>query len=146
MERSLTFALHALTTRMDRAADRILMAEVGVPYRRFLALFMVGELQATSQRVLAEHLGVTEPSVSRMTGVLVGVGLLDVQPHAAGGNRRALALTPAGRELVDQCRDLLDGRFAALVAHSGVDGAGYGRDTGRLLAALENVEKVATRP
>jgi DNA-binding MarR family transcriptional regulator len=145
MGSSLTFDLHALTARLDRAADRILMAEVGVPYRRFLALFMVGEVQAGSQRALAEHLGLTEPSVSRMTAVLAEAGLLAVRRDAGGGNKRTLALTSAGRELVDRCRELLEERFAALVAQSGVHSARYASDTGRLLAALEHGQKEATR-
>lgn len=43
MERRLTFDLHLLTARMDRSADRMLMAEYGLSYRRFLALLIVGE-------------------------------------------------------------------------------------------------------
>jgi DNA-binding MarR family transcriptional regulator len=143
MGSSLTFDLHALTARLDRAADRILMADVGVPYRRFLALFMVGEVHASSQRALAEHLGLTEPSVSRMTGVLAEAGLLTAGRDTSGGNRRTLTLTVGGRDLVDRCRALLEERFAELVVQSGVNGTDYTRDTRRLLAALAH-EQVQT--
>ena len=70
VERNLSFNLHVLTARLDRAADRILRAEHNVSYSRFLALTLVGELGASTQRALADPLGVTEPSVSRMTAVL----------------------------------------------------------------------------
>jgi len=103
---SLSFDLHVLTARLDRAADRILRAEVGVSYSRFLTLFMVTAVDATSQRALAECLGVTEPSVSRMTRVLSGAGLLRVEADSRGGNRRALPLTPEGQDLVERCCEL----------------------------------------
>jgi DNA-binding MarR family transcriptional regulator len=78
MERDLSRSLHALTARLDRAADTILRAEAGLSYSRFLALFMVRSLGADTQRALAERLGVSEPSVSRMTRVLAEQGLLRV--------------------------------------------------------------------
>ena len=129
--------MHALTARLDRAADRILRAERGVSYRRFLTLFTVGELGEPTQRALAERLGVSEPSVSRMTGVLVDAGLLEAPPDPAGGNRRQLTLTPVGKALVEKCRELLEHRFAALVERSGVSYAHYARDTRLLLRALD---------
>src|SRR3954470_20647282 len=100
MEHNLSFHLHVLTARLDRAADRILRAEHNISYSRFLALTLVGELGASTQRALADHLGVTEPSVSRMTAVLAADGLLDVQPDPGGGRRRRLSLTDKGKQLV----------------------------------------------
>jgi DNA-binding MarR family transcriptional regulator len=95
----LALELHKLTSRLDRAADRILRAEQDVSYRRFLVLYMVDELDAPNQRTLADWLGVTEPSISRMTGTLSHEGLLTVARDEAGGNRRRLRLTPAGKDL-----------------------------------------------
>jgi DNA-binding MarR family transcriptional regulator len=134
---SLTYDLHVLTARLDRAADRILRSELGVPYRRFLALLLVGE-GAPTQRALAERLGVTEPSTSRMVGVLADEGLLEVGFDPAGGNRRRLALTPEGREQVAACGRVLEGRFADLVARSGVPYTQYAEQTRRLIAALDD--------
>jgi DNA-binding MarR family transcriptional regulator len=134
---SLSLDLHVLTAQLDRAADRVLRARFGVPYRRYLALTMVGDLGAGTQRVLAERLGVTEPSVSRMTGVLARDGLLDVAADAGAGHRRRLSLTPAGRDLVDQCRAVLEQAFADLVERSGIRAAEYAEQTGRLLAEVD---------
>ena len=140
-EQSLTFDLHALTARLDRAADRLLRTHLGLPYRRFLALVLVGE-DAPTQRALAERLGVTEPSTSRMVGVLAEAGLLEVTPDPAGGNRRLLRLTPAGKDQVEACASLLEGRFAAVVEHSGVDYDRYTEDTRRLVRALDTAPPV----
>lgn len=139
----LGFRLHVLTARLDRAADRILRAEHDVSYQRFLALTLVGELGAATQRALAEGLGVTEPSVSRMTGVLVAEGLIDARPAPGGGHRKRLALTPRGERLVRDGQQTLEERFAALVSASGVSYRRLEEDTGALLAALADAE--ATR-
>lgn len=141
MSGSLTFDLHVLTARLDRAADRILRAELDLPYRRFLALLLVGE-GAPTQRVLAERLGLTEPSVSRMVGVLAESGLLEIAPDPGGGNRRRLALTPAGKARVGACYDLLEGQVADLVARSGVPYAEYAGYTRLLAAALDETGAV----
>ncbi len=132
----LSFDLHALTAKLDRSADRILQDGYGISYRRFRLLLIVGRLGAATQRAVAEELGVSEPSASRMTGVLVGTGLLDALPDPAGGNRRRLSLTVEGKEIVERCRTLLEQRFAALVERSGVSYADYARDTRKLLEAL----------
>ncbi|MEX5717440.1 MarR family winged helix-turn-helix transcriptional regulator [Geodermatophilus maliterrae] len=106
-------------------------------YRRFRALHTVGASGSTTQRALADRLGLTEPSVSRMAAVLVDEGLPAADAAATGGNRRRLELTPAGEELVDRCRDALEGRLVALVESSGVPYEEHPRHTRQLLAALE---------
>jgi DNA-binding MarR family transcriptional regulator len=141
VERNLSFNLHVLTARLDRAGDRILRAEHNVSYSRFLALTLVGELGVSTQRALADSLGVTEPSVSRMTAVLAAEGLLDVQPEPAGGHRRRLSLTDKGKQLVASVKQNFEERFAAVVAHSGVPYAQYAEHTAQLLATFDRMEK-----
>ncbi|MEV5409341.1 MarR family transcriptional regulator [Thermopolyspora sp. NPDC052614] len=143
MERNLSLNLHVLTARLDRAADRILRAEHDISYSRFLALTLVGELGASTQRDLANRLGVTEPSVSRMTSVLAADGLLDVQPEAAGGHRRRLSLTDKGKRLVTSIRQDFEDRLATLVEDSGVPYDEYAEHTARLLATFDRWEKEA---
>lgn len=138
MHRSLTYDLHLLTARMDRAADRMLTAHCGLSYRRFLTLLTLGGLGAASQRTLADRLGVTEPSLSRMAATLAQAGLLDLRPHPAGGNRRQLTLTPSGRETVQRCQQLLDRRFDEVVQRSGVPRDQYAEHTTKLLEALDD--------
>jgi DNA-binding MarR family transcriptional regulator len=149
MDRALSLDLHTLTARLDRAADRILRAEQDLSYRRFLVLFMVDMMGTPTQRALAERLGVTEPSVSRMAGALAGTGLLEARSDPGGGNRRQLRLTASGWERVRRCRELLEGRLAAVVEASGVPYDVYARYTNQLLAALdsgENGDRQATTP
>lgn len=140
MKRNLGVDLHVLTARLDRAADRILRAEHNISYSRFLTLTLVGTLGFSTQRALAECLGVTEPSVSRMTGVLAADGLLDVQPDPAGGHRRRLSLTDEGRQLVASVQTGFEERLAALAAHSGVPYDQYAEQTSRLRETFERLE------
>jgi DNA-binding MarR family transcriptional regulator len=144
VNRNLSFTLHVLTARLDRAADRLLRAEHDISYNRFLALTLVGELGASTQRALADALGVTEPSVSRMTSVLAADGLLDVRPDPGGGHRRHLSLTDKGRQLVASVQQGFEERMTALVAHSGVPYAEYARHTAQLLATLDHAEQERT--
>lgn len=133
---ALSYELHKLTARLDRAADALLRSNVGVSYSRFLALFAVSQ-GAENQRELASWLGQTEPSTSRMVGVLAAKGWLNATTLKGAGNRRRLQLTESGGELVDRCGRLLEDRFEDLVKRSGVPYAAYQRHTRRLLTQLD---------
>jgi DNA-binding MarR family transcriptional regulator len=137
---ALSYELHKLTARLDRAADGLLRGQAGLSYPRFLALFAVGEGVA-SQRELAQWLSQSEPSTSRMVGVLAEQGLLSVTMVAGEGNRRRVKLTESGSELVDRCAHLLEGRFEELVKRSGVPYTSYQRHTRRLLDQLDSEQR-----
>lgn len=124
--------LHVLVARLDRAAEGILRRAHATTYRRFRTLLAVHELGAVSQRAVADHLAVSEPSASRMVGVLVGEGLVTVGP-VPGSRRHALRLTDAGAQLLAACSESLEGRFEATVAAAGIDHDRYAAQT-RLLA------------
>ncbi|MFI7431272.1 MarR family winged helix-turn-helix transcriptional regulator [Micromonospora sp. NPDC049836] len=133
---NLGLELHTLVSRLERAGDGILRAGHGLSYRRFMVLVTVGQLGACTQRALADSLAVTEPSVSRMVAALAGTGLLTVTPDPAGGNRRRIALTDVGRQLVERAGTELIGRLTELVESSGVPFDTYLAYTRRLNAAL----------
>ncbi len=136
--------LNRLTARIDLAADRLLADEYGLSYRHFVTLLLVGQLTAPTQRALAEAMGVSEPSISRMTKVLRHAGLLDASTTGlSGGNRRQLGLTPAGKDVVEQCRGVLELRLVGLAARSRVPYAVYLRQTRQLLQACFPASEVA---
>jgi DNA-binding MarR family transcriptional regulator len=135
---TLSRKLHKLTGRLDRAADLRLRTDAGVSYPRFLALYMVGSEGAGTQRALAERLGVSEPSVSRMVRVLADREWLEVVPDPAGGNRNRLELTRAGQELVESWGGEFEMRLANLLEAVGVPYGRYLSHTERLLDALES--------
>lgn len=143
MTEALSYELHKLTARLDHAADGLLRREAGVSYARFLALFAVRE-SSGSQRDIARWLGRTEPSTSRMVGVLATDGLLTATRTAGGGNRREVRLTDEGVRLVARCAQMLEGRFAELVDQSGVPYATYQRYTRQLLTRLGSDQDTPT--
>lgn len=106
-------------------------------HARFLALYMVGSEGADTQRALADRLGVSEPSVSRMVRVLVEAGLLESTSEPLGGNRNRLTLTAAGGQVVERWGMDLEQRLSRLLDAAGVPYRDYVRQTKRLLAALE---------
>lgn len=135
--KNLGLELHTLVSRLERTGDQILRSAHGLSYRRFMVLVAVGELGASTQRALADSLAVTEPSMSRMVGALAATGLLTVVPDPAGGNRRQIALTDAGRALVDRAGTDLIQRLTEFVESTGVPFDTYLAHTQRLNAALE---------
>jgi DNA-binding MarR family transcriptional regulator len=137
VDHTLSRNLHKLTARLDRAADQLLRTEAGISYARFLALYMVGLEGADTQRALADRLGVSEPSVSRMVRVLGEGGWLETLPDRGGGNRNHLRLTAAGEALVQGWGGQLEERLAALLEAAGVPYRTYLTHTKRLLTALD---------
>ena len=145
MSNALSYELHKLTSRLDRVADGLLRRDAGMSYSRFLTLFAVNETGG-SQRDLAQWLGQSEPSTSRMVGLLAEDGLVSVTRVAGVGNRRQLELTPKGARLVERCASLLEDRFVDIVQRSGVPFGAYQRYTRRLLAQLEADQRATPEP
>ncbi len=141
MPTALSYELHKLTARLDRAADGLLRSNEEVSYSRFLALFAVSQ-GAGNQRELASWLGQTEPSTSRMVGVLTAKGWMNATTVKGTGNQRRLQLTDSGVELVDRCGRLLEDRFEDMVKRSGVPYSAYQRHTRRLLSQLDADQQV----
>lgn len=144
MDGDLSRSLHALTARLDREADRLLRAQAGLSYSRFLALYLIGTAGAETQRALAEMLGVTDPSVSRMIRVLQGAGLVEATAETGGGNRHRLRLTAAGEQYVKRWGGFLEERLAELVNASGIPYGAYVDYTKRLLATLTQGGRAAS--
>jgi DNA-binding MarR family transcriptional regulator len=115
------YALHALVTVLDRAADQILKERLGTTYSRFLTLLTLQRLGSATQRELAAELGVSEPSISRSVPLLTKEGFLTAVSVPGEGNRRRVELTDAGEELVDEAAAVLEDSFAQLVTAAGME-------------------------
>ena len=115
------YALHALVTVLDRAADQILKERLGTTYSRFLTLLTLQRLGSATQRELAAELGISEPSISRSVPLLTNEGFLTATSVPGEGNRRRVELTPAGEKLVDEAADILEDSFAQLVTGAGME-------------------------
>jgi DNA-binding MarR family transcriptional regulator len=130
-------ALHALVSRLDRSADRILRAEFDLTYPRFLTLITLRRIAPATQSELATAMGLSEPAVSRMVAGLRAAGLVDVGIVRGAGNRRQLSLTPSGRAAIGKAADRLEEAFRSLAHAAGVGPEDVTALTGRLLAAFD---------
>lgn len=134
------YALHALVHRLDKAADAILDAEMGLTYRRYLTLLTLQRLAAegpVTQRHLAAELDISEPVASRSIATLRDAGWVEVTTTPGLGNRRSLALTSAGEKAVERASGVLEEAFAQLMKAAGVTARHIHAITDPLLSALE---------
>ena len=109
------FKLHALVQMMDRRAGQILQAEQGISYRQFLVLMMVAHMGESSQRTVADCLGVTAAAISRQIEALCDEGWLKRNPNPESRREHVLSLTPSGKTKVLKAKSLLASRFDALM-------------------------------
>ncbi|CAG7572647.1 DNA-binding MarR family transcriptional regulator [Barrientosiimonas humi] len=120
MGSTLAYDLHTLVRRLDREADRLLVP-LGLSYRRYLTLLLVGELDGGTQRQVAETVDTSEAAMSRMLGALAGEGLVTIAPDAGNGHRKLVRLTADGRDLVDRASATLGDQLDDLVRSLGLD-------------------------
>lgn len=136
MDLDLSRALHGLVIRLDRAADRLLRAEVGIGYAQFLTLYAVRDVGQGTQREVASWLGTTEAPVSRSLRGLAKQGLIEISDSTAPGHRRRVELTGEGSRLVESGGQLLERRLELLLSTANVPYETYRTMTERLLASL----------
>lgn len=130
----MTADLHELVSAMDAYSGRVLRERFGVEWNllAFLMPLASGPLGVTR---LAERLNLTRAAVSKRVPLLERDGWLtrSVEPHRRGVR---LSLTPAGHELVTTAGDLLNQRFAVLLAEASVDVETFGTQVRTLIDAV----------
>src|SRR5215467_7265235 len=136
MDISLTYLLGKLMFEIDRAADQLLQAHVGISYRRFLFLTVLQHCGTVTQHELAVALGYSDPAVSTMLVELAKDGYIQTAKSPEHGRKRLVTITPKGNEVVAQGRHLLDSHFDQLLVIAGVDAHHYRELTERLHRAL----------
>jgi DNA-binding MarR family transcriptional regulator len=121
-----------LGTRLKRIGERlqgqaqVLLDEAGVRLSasHFPMLAALGQLGPLGVGELAQALGVSQPAVTRMLQRLEADSLVKSQPTPTDRRVRPIALTAAGRQLIQRSRQLIWPRIEAAVADacSGADG------------------------
>ena len=134
--RSLVYELHVLVRALDRSAE-VRLAPFGISYTRYLALLVIDGHEGMTQRDLAAALGQTEPTAGRTAAALADAGWLEVTRTPGGGNRRALSLTTAGRELLEAAGERLSSDFDDVVRGIGRNPDTLARDIRRITAIIE---------
>ncbi len=88
--------------------------ELSVP--QFRVLVHASLCPGATLRQLAEPLGVSTATASRMVETLVQRGLIERTPGEADRRRVAIALSPAGQRMLDEARTLARAQFESRLA------------------------------
>jgi DNA-binding MarR family transcriptional regulator len=136
LSNSPAYLLGKFVFELDRAADRLLHAHVGISYRRFLFLTVLQHCGTVTQHELAVALGYSDPAVSTMLVELVKDGYAQTVPSPEHGRKRLVTITPEGNEVVAKGRQVLDSHFDQLMLIADVDALHFSELTERLYQAL----------
>ncbi len=112
---SAAFKLHALVQMLDRRAEQMLQAELGIGYRQFLVLAVISGLESGSQRMAADCLGVTPAAISRHIDLLCEQGFISRNPKDGSRREYQLSLTEEGAQKTLAAKILLSTRFDRLM-------------------------------
>src|SRR5579871_5881388 len=136
MSASPSYLLGRFMFELDRAADHLLQAELGISYKRALFLLVLHHSGTVTQHELAVALGYSDPAVSMMLVELAKDGYLQTTRSPMHGRKRLVTITPKGTEVVVNGRQLLDAHFDQLLILAGVDAQQLRELTERLYQAL----------
>jgi DNA-binding MarR family transcriptional regulator len=136
IDTSPSYLLGRFMFELDRAADHLLQAQVGISYKRALFLLVLHHTGTVTQHELAVALGYSDPAVSMMVVELAKDGYIQTTRSKTHGRKRLVTITPKGSEMVAQGRQLLDAHFDQLLAEAGVDAQQLRELTERLYQAL----------
>ncbi|WP_084102185.1 MarR family winged helix-turn-helix transcriptional regulator [Demequina sp. NBRC 110051] len=99
---ALWFALRKAATMMERHAEAIVSRETGVSLGLYMVLSVLHARDAAvSQQAIADRLGLTKGTVSRLLDGARSAGLAVTAPSPSSRRERVVTLTEAGRAVVD---------------------------------------------
>ncbi|GLQ49920.1 MarR family winged helix-turn-helix transcriptional regulator [Dyella flava] len=131
-----------LGTRFKRIGERLqaqtqaVLEATGIdlPSSHFPLIGALDRLGPLSVGDLTQAVGVSQPGVTRMVGKLEALGLVRAQQPSEDLRVKTIALTPAGRRLVENAKNIAWPQVEAAVAHACKE------LSGPLLAQLEALE------
>jgi DNA-binding MarR family transcriptional regulator len=90
-------------------------ADLAIP--QFRALLFISRNQGTSLLSVADHLGLTSPTVCRMVDGLVLNRLVRREPSPKDRRKVTLTLTDRGQEILEKARNGTQARLAEVLVH-----------------------------
>jgi DNA-binding MarR family transcriptional regulator len=110
------FLVRKSASLMDRSGEAFFRAGLGISLAQFMVLSIVdahpGEY---NQQSIADLLGLTKGTVSRQIEQASVAGLLTAQVSSSSRREKSIALTPAGKDLVQRGDDLLASSNSGLI-------------------------------
>lgn len=103
LSEQLWFEIRKAATVMERQAEAVVKAEVGVSLGLFMALSVLeARNEPVSQQAIADRLGLTKGTVSRLLDTARSEGYVSSEVAAASRRERAVTLTSSGRLVVER--------------------------------------------
>ncbi|HWU02823.1 MAG TPA: MarR family transcriptional regulator [Novosphingobium sp.] len=100
-----------------RHIDTVLQEATGQNRARWQTLFTIGFMEPPiTTSTLAARMGLRWPSLVRTLGHLEEDGLVERLDNPADGRSRFIRLSPAGRDLINRTKSILDPERGALLA------------------------------
>lgn len=100
--------LHKVSKSLDKTSDQVLMERLGIGLSQFrVLLYLLGD-DGCSQKLVAENLSQTEPSISRQARLLSEKGLIVVRRNTASRRERLLFLTQKGARTAEKAVNILN--------------------------------------
>lgn len=100
--------LHKVSKSLDKTSDQVLMERLGIGLSQFrVLLYLLGD-DGCSQKLVAENLSQTEPSISRQAKLLSEKGLAVVRRSTASRRERLLFLTQKGARTAEKAVNILN--------------------------------------
>src|SRR4051812_45141001 len=104
LDNSLAYLLHKVVSQLDRAADKLLRAQLYMSYNRALFLLVLKQRGTISQHELAVALGYSDPAVSTMLLELSKEGYVTTSPSPDHGRIRLVTITSEGSEIMEKAK------------------------------------------
>lgn len=105
----LWIAARQVAARLEREADRVLRAELGMSTTTYALLSTLGgHEQHLTQQAIAELLGVTKSSISRHMDAATTAGYLVTAAAQISRRDRTVDLTAAGRHVLARADELVE--------------------------------------
>ena len=95
------YAIRKAAAILERDAEAVVSAELGISFGQFMVLSVIeAHPGPLIQTAIADHLGLTKATVSRLIEQGSRAGWISVGPDPASRRSRLISLTAAGEDLV----------------------------------------------
>lgn len=116
--KSLMYSLHKLYFLIQKHLENNLLKSKGISFSQFIILagFECGEVKDLTQSLLANHLSITEATLSRHVKILLGEKFITKSFDTKNKRKHYLALTKKGHDTFHKTKDRIDKELEKLLS------------------------------
>lgn len=99
--RAIVYYIQHLAVLINRQSDQVLQEQLGIGLSQFRILQVVSTNPSIQQKQIASLLGQTEASISRQIKLMLGRGLIAIEPGPQDRREHLTVLLPKGERLLE---------------------------------------------